>query len=77
VGLRSFTILTAVCALNSLAGDCLAQAEFLVRVQREGGSVVRVPLERYVASAVASETYADWPRAALRAQAVVARTYAL
>jgi stage II sporulation protein D len=39
--------------------------------------VTPVPLERYVESAVASETYADWPRAALRAQAVVARTYAL
>ncbi len=77
MGLRSFTILTAACALTSLAGDCLAEPEFLVRVQREGGSVVRVPLERYVASVVASETYADWPRAALRAQAVVARTYAL
>ncbi len=36
-----------------------------------------VPLEPYVASAVASETPASWPREALRAQAVVARSYAL
>jgi len=36
-----------------------------------------VPLEPYVASAVASETPPDWPEEALRAQAVVARSYAL
>jgi stage II sporulation protein D (peptidoglycan lytic transglycosylase) len=36
-----------------------------------------VPLEPYVASATASETPADWPEEALKAQAVVARTYAL
>ncbi len=36
-----------------------------------------VPLEAYVASAIASETPADWPREALKAQAVVARSYAL
>jgi len=36
-----------------------------------------VPLEPYVASAVASETPAGWPLEALKAQAVVARTYAL
>ena len=36
-----------------------------------------VPLEPYVASAIASETPADWPLEALKAQAVVARTYAL
>jgi stage II sporulation protein D len=36
-----------------------------------------VPIEAYVERAVASEIYADWPREALKAQAVVARTYAL
>jgi stage II sporulation protein D len=36
-----------------------------------------VPLEPYVASAVASETPPSWPLEALKAQAVVARTYAL
>ena len=36
-----------------------------------------VPLEPYVASAVASETPPSWPIEALKAQAVVARTYAL
>jgi stage II sporulation protein D len=36
-----------------------------------------VSLEPYVASAIASETPADWPLEALKAQAVVARTYAL
>lgn len=76
MGLRSFTILAAACALAPSA-TALAEPELHIRVQQAGGSVRSVPLERYVESAVASETYADWPRAALRAQAVVARTYAL
>ena len=46
-----------------------------------GGSTVRainhVPLEAYLPSVVGSEMPASWPQAALRAQAVAARTYAL
>ena len=37
----------------------------------------RLPLERYLASVVGSEMPASWPQAALRAQAVAARTYVL
>lgn len=36
-----------------------------------------VPLELYVERAVAGEVYSDWPNEVLKAQAVVARTYAL
>jgi stage II sporulation protein D len=36
-----------------------------------------VPLESYVERAVAGEVYADWPMEALKAQAVVARSYVL
>ena len=36
-----------------------------------------LPLERYLASVVGSEMPASWPQAALRAQAVAARTYVL
>lgn len=36
-----------------------------------------VPLERYVERAVTGEIFPSWPAAALAAQAVVARTYAL
>lgn len=36
-----------------------------------------VPIEAYVERSVASEIYADWPSEALKAQAVVTRTYAL
>lgn len=39
--------------------------------------VKRVPLERYVQGVVAAEVSADWPMAALEAQAVASRTYAL
>ena len=45
---------------------------------RDGlAAVNELPLEDYVASVVASETYASFGPAALRAQAVAARTYAL
>ncbi len=47
-----------------------------VRVRTAEGIQV-VPLETYVLGAVAAEVYASWPRESLRAQAVVARTYAL
>lgn len=45
----------------------------------QGGiDVVQVmPLELYAERAVSGETYADWPAEALRAQAVIARSYAL
>ena len=42
-----------------------------------GSRVVRVPLERYVRGVVAAEMPASWPLAALEAQAVASRTYAL
>ena len=45
--------------------------------ERSFDAVSLVPLEPYVASAVASETPAGWPAEALKAQAVVARSYAL
>ncbi len=43
----------------------------------EGTRVVRVPLERYVRGVVAAEMPASWPLAALEAQAIASRTYAL
>ncbi|MDE3069293.1 MAG: SpoIID/LytB domain-containing protein [Acidobacteriota bacterium] len=42
-----------------------------------GGRVVRIGLERYVRGVVAAEMPASWPMAALEAQAVASRTYAL
>lgn len=41
------------------------------------GKVKRIPLERYVRGVVAAEVSSDWPMAALEAQAVASRTYAL
>ncbi len=51
-------------------------ARSVVRVL-EGSRVVRVPIERYVRGVVAAEMPASWPLAALEAQAVASRTYAL
>jgi stage II sporulation protein D len=42
-----------------------------------GDKVERVPLERYVRGVVSAEVPATWPSAALEAQAVASRTYAL
>ncbi len=43
----------------------------------EGSRVVSVPLERYVRGVVAAEMPSSWPLAALEAQAIASRTYAL
>jgi len=53
-----------------------APTNAVVRVL-EGSKVVRVPLERYVRGVVAAEMPASWPLAALEAQAIASRTYAL
>jgi SpoIID/LytB domain protein len=42
-----------------------------------GSKVLKLPLERYVRGVVAAEMPADWPAAALDAQAIASRTYAL
>ena len=42
-----------------------------------GGQVHRIPLETYVRGVVSAEVPSSWPLAALEAQAVASRTYAL
>jgi stage II sporulation protein D len=60
------------------SGTALGQAPggWKVRVL-VGGKVRRVPLEAYVRGVVANEMSSSWPAAALEAQAVASRTYAL
>jgi SpoIID/LytB domain protein len=53
-----------------------APARAVVRVL-VSGRVVRVALERYVRGVVSAEMPATWPLAALEAQAIASRTYAL
>lgn len=53
-----------------------APANTIVKVL-VGSRVERVPLERYVRGVVAAEMPSSWPMAALEAQAVASRTYAL
>jgi len=53
-----------------------APANFVVKVL-EGSKVVDVPLERYVRGVVSAEMPSSWPMAALEAQAIASRTYAL
>ncbi len=42
-----------------------------------GGKVQRIPLERYVRGVISAEVPSEWPLAALEAQAIASRTYAL
>jgi stage II sporulation protein D len=42
-----------------------------------GSAVHRIPLERYVRGVVSAEVPSEWPAAALQAQAIASRTYAL
>jgi len=53
-----------------------APAGAIVRV-KVGSKILRLPLERYVRGVVAAEMPAGWPAAALQAQAIASRTYAL
>jgi stage II sporulation protein D len=53
-----------------------ADPHTVVRVL-ERGKVGRVPLEAYVRGVVSAEVSASWPMAALEAQAVASRTYAI
>jgi SpoIID/LytB domain protein len=53
-----------------------APADATIKVL-EGSHVLTLPLERYVRGVVAAEMPASWPIAALEAQAIASRTYAL
>lgn len=59
-------------------GDLQVRGDVVVERAGRGLRVVnRVPLETYLAGTLGSEIYSSWSPAALRAQAVVSRTYAL
>jgi SpoIID/LytB domain protein len=60
------------------AGTALGSVPTSTRVRvLVGGKVAQVPLEDYVRGVVSAEVPASWPLAALEAQAVASRTYAL
>ncbi len=44
---------------------------------KQTGKIEEIPLEKYVAGTVAGEIKNDWPMEALKAQAILARTYVL
>ena len=55
-----------------------AEGQPLLRVYiKEEGILSILPLEEYLAGVVAGEMRSDWPREALRAQAILARTFVL
>lgn len=54
----------------------LAPAKAVIRVL-VGSKVLKLPIERYVRGVVSAEMPSSWPAAALEAQAIASRTYAL
>jgi stage II sporulation protein D len=80
IGSRSLRGEVSILARGGLRLDGRPLPGSLRLVPRSGDrldAVNVVPLETYVASTVASETPETWPSEALKAQAVVARSYAL
>ncbi len=63
-------------AQETMQEDPSAETDILLSVSVDG-ETVRMPLEDYVAGAVAAEMPASFPLEALKAQAVAARTYAV
>ncbi len=59
---------------NTTIGTAPPKATIRVLV---GKRVLKLPLERYVRGVVAAEMPSSWPAAALEAQAIASRTYAL
>jgi stage II sporulation protein D len=55
------------------------RGHLLVRRTRSGQLAIinHIPVDHYLYSVLGSETYRSWPRAALEAQAIVARSYAM
>ena len=51
--------------------------EPMIRVELADGSIARMALEEYLRGVVPAEVYASWPIETLRAQAVLARSYAM
>jgi stage II sporulation protein D len=70
----SYTQILAHYYTGTTIGRAPAKATVRVLV---GSKVRRIPLERYVRGVVAAEMPSQWPPAALEAQAIASRTYAL
>ena len=70
----SYSAILAHYYTGTALGQAPAGANVRVLV---GAKVEQIPLERYVRGVVSAEMPASWPLAALEAQAVASRTYAL
>ncbi len=70
----SYTAILAHYYTGTVLGQ--AQPNTIVKVL-VGSKVKRVPLETYVRGVVSAEVSSSWPMAALEAQAVASRTYAI
>ncbi len=81
---RSFSLAIALFAVASAAGGCASplapsrgEPVRVGQMKNEELHLREIPLERYVAGVLEKEVHESWPREALKAQAVAARTYVL
>ena len=49
----------------------------MIRVQLADGSIITIPVERYLRGVVPAEVFPSWPMDVLKGQAVLARSYAM
>ncbi len=61
---------------NNIAKTPPIEVKEMVKIYRSNGTVAELPFEEYIVGVVAAEMPASFPIEALKAQAVVARTYA-
>ena len=59
------------------AADAVSGGGTTIRVRQSDGTIVALDVEKYLYGVVPLESPPSWPAAALQAQAIVARTYAL
>lgn len=73
-----FDLVTGKGSFYATSGDRAYRGAMIFRPTAKGFTVVnRLPLEEYLYSVLPSEMFSFWPMAALKAQAVAARSYTL
>lgn len=83
--IRRFLLLILPLLLTACAADPLPQKEAAPASQppeidvyvKETDTILRMDVETYIAGVVAGEMPSDWPMEALKAQAILARTYTM
>ncbi len=77
IGIGVLAVVLAVVSISRTRRPALAKEPSIKVYLMDEKTVRTMPMEEYVAGVVAGEMKSHWPREALAAQAIVARTFAL